>query len=69
MIKKIVLEFEGKKLEVSLDQALRLRDELNTLFSVKTEYIPYPVRDYYPPYVWYSSVDPEGTASLRWSTD
>ena len=67
MIKTIVLEFDDKKISLTLDQALRLRDELNSLFSVQKEYIPYPVKDYYPPYTWISTYEQSsGNFSLCW---
>jgi len=67
LIKNIIIEFDGKKLDLSLDQALKLRDELNQLFAVKTEYIPYPVRTYYPPHTWYQTLTGD-SLTLSWQS-
>ena len=61
MIKTIVLEFDEKKISLTLDQALRLRNELNSLFSVQKEYIPYP------PYTWIGTYEQRsGNFSVCW---
>lgn len=51
IIKKINIEIDGKNIELSFDEALKLYNELDSIFGNKTEYIPYPQP--YPRYPWY----------------
>lgn len=67
-IKTIVLEFNEKKLELTVEQAMKLRDELNNLFSVRRiEYVPYiPVNPPYMPCIWYGAQIGD-SYTLTWS--
>jgi len=48
IIKKVVLDLDGKEVELTLEQAKKLHELLNELCGEKkTEYVPYPVRYYY----------------------
>jgi hypothetical protein len=51
----ITLE-EGKKLELSEEEAKELYGKLNMIFGEKKEYIPYPT---YPTYPWYTITTPQ----------
>lgn len=52
MISKMILEIDGKRVELTMDQARRLHAELNILFKdPNTVYIPYTPYTPYIPYV------------------
>ena len=63
MIKKITLDIDGKEIELSLDQANKLKDDLESLLNKKrVEYVPInnplPVTTTWPKYpneIWYSN--------------
>lgn len=49
-IKKMVIELNGKDIELTMEQARELHAALNELFEEKERVVPYPV--YRRPYVW-----------------
>ncbi len=51
LLKKIVLDVEGKEIVLTPEQAKKLHEALDELFGMKEkkEYVPYP----YNPYPWY----------------
>lgn len=49
-IKKIVIELNGKDVELTMAQARELHAALNEMFEEKERVVPYPV--YRRPYVW-----------------
>ena len=51
MIKKLIIEINKKKIELSLDEAKKLYEDLNVLFDGETETVRYiPYYPYYPNY-------------------
>jgi len=57
MIEKIILKIDKKEIELTIEQAKELKEELDKLFG-KTKYIPYPI---YPSDIWtyiHDTVDP-----------
>ena len=51
MIEKIVIKIDDKKtIELNLEQAKKLKNELNELFSEPVRYYTYPDWWVYPPY-------------------
>jgi hypothetical protein len=56
IVKTIKLDFDDELIELTIEQALALRDELNRLFGTKDiQYVPYV--PYVPPTwpgIWYS---------------
>ena len=52
---KMIIELDGKKHEIDLDQAKKLQADLNQLFG-EPQPTPYiPIYPYYPPYPIYPS--------------
>lgn len=49
-IKKMIIELNGKDVELTIAQAKELHAALNELFEEKERVVPYPV--YRRPYVW-----------------
>jgi len=59
MIEKIVLKIDKQTIELTLEQAEKLKDELSRLFG-KSEWVTYPIypRPYYPyEYPWVITSD------------
>ena len=56
IIKKIVIDIDGKEISLTPEQSQKLLTALTDLLSVKKEiikekeYVPYPIYPYYPPY-------------------
>lgn len=55
MLKKITIEMGGTEVSLTVEQAKKLRDELNSLFEHKIEYVPpnpwpWTYRPWYPTY-------------------
>jgi hypothetical protein len=70
-ISKIVLDVNGKKIELSLDEAQELEEILGKLFHKETEIItvpqpyPYPV---YPYAIWEHIPKPYKKWDITWDT-
>jgi len=47
MIKKIILDLEGKEVNLSVEEAERLYNDLGRVFG-RRDFIPYPVYPYIP---------------------
>ena len=41
MIKKVVLEIDGKEINLTIEQAKALKGDLDKLFDTEKEYVPY----------------------------
>ena len=54
MIEKITVKINKKKIELSLEEAKKLYEDLNGMFGSEKTYIPY-----YPPYQPYYPVQPQ----------
>jgi hypothetical protein len=71
IVKTIKLEFDDETIEMTIEQALALKDELNKLFGREVQYIPsIPYVPYVPPTypgIWYcNSIG--GTVGLTWQS-
>lgn len=58
MIKKIILDLSGQQIELSLEQAEDLYNDLKKVFDKQLTYIPYPNYPYTYPHVWYLANTP-----------
>jgi len=55
-ISKIELVVNDKKIELTINEAMELKDLLNKTFEKeKVEFVPYPVYPSYPVYPWWQS--------------
>ena len=66
-ISKIELIVNNKKIELTINEAMELKDLLNKTFEKeKVEFVPYPVYPSYPVYPWW-----QGTYTITdaaWTT-
>ena len=67
-ISKIELVVNDKKIELTINEAMELKDLLNKTFEKeKVEFVPYPVYPSYPVYPWWH--DPyKITYTTEWAT-
>ena len=67
-ISKIELIVNDKKIELTINEAMELKDLLNKTFEKeKVEFVPYPVYPSYPVYPWWQ-VQPYTITYDAWAT-